>query len=232
MTKTVILGIMMTITFIAGILATEFVYADHVNSLPSARIAQSLEVLFVDIGLIKTETDKIQMVKTETDKIQMIKDNQYTLFKVRGPSALNTCDAAGGSADTDRVRIRNDASSGNFMVTSIVFLPQGIDSSSDIIRLIGLSVNGQFYVMVSNDVTGSGFVGAFDVMGTERNTGAGNFPTQIVADSNVIGAPNDIELLISCNAGSTSDINFGANSIIVSGWKIPGDNISIIYAEN
>jgi len=71
-------------------------YVDTTAILPPSTQTQ--------IDNIETETNKIQMVK---DDVGMIKDNQYTLFKVRGPSALNTCDAAGGSADTDRVLVHS-----------------------------------------------------------------------------------------------------------------------------
>jgi len=200
-----------------------------------------------DVGTIKTETNKIQMVKddvgtikTETNKIQMVKDdvgmvksNQYVPFvEVITPQADGfTCATVGQGFDSDQLRIDNTATSGNFVVTSILMLPFGVDELQDIIRIdsvrIQNAITNPLFKTLTQDLTGlvSTSPRAFDIMGVPLAAN-GNFPTQITAESAIAFS---IGVAIFCNAGTTTDISFAV--IQVSGWKQVGDTITLTYSE-
>ena len=216
--KKVILGIMMAITFIAGILAIEFVYADHVSSLPSARIAQSLEVLFVDIGLIKTETDKVQMVK----------DNQYEPFVSVGIGTTTAvCDAEGGGEDVDSIRIESTNSKA-FILTSIQLAVSGAQNAGDIVQIRNIQSGGVGGTPSSvNLITSPSTLILFEALGLPTINTANTSPLQISAN-----AGGSVKVIVACNAGTTNDIKFASAFIRVLGWKQVGDTITIVHSES
>jgi len=182
-----------------------------------------------DFGLeeIDNEVEAIEAkLDSGTTGLAAIKASQYVPFKVR-TTADKTCDVAdaGSTPSLMFITINSAATSGDFMVTGVKVNVDGLDAASDSIKTRSALQDSQGGSSVSDDLTGShstnGFT--FDVMGTTLTSGA-KFPTQLAAQS--IG-DSDISIVLTCNAGTTSDITFGAQSIIVSGWKQVDDTITV-----
>jgi len=222
--KKVILGIMMAITFIAGILVTEFVYADHVSSLPTARIAQSLEALFVDIGLIQTETNKIQMLK----------DNQYVPFHLSKRFAavdnnrIVMCPDSGLGGVLMDIRSQNQKP---FILSSIVFTVGGISHADDRVwvNIINLNTNPVFNGRTI-DVTGDFFdstIYTFEVLGLERGDNQPGFlPHEISAEVDPIFS-NRRPLVIGIQCFNNDSNDMGVFHVQLSGFKQATDNILV-----
>jgi len=204
----------MAITFIAGILATEFVYADHVSSLPPSRvIAHSLEVLFVDIGLIKTD-------------VAVIKNNQTEPFIGVGIGTTTAvCDVAGGGGDFDSIIIES-MNTKAFILTSIQLAVTGAQDSGDFVQVSNIQtggVGGPASVNVISNPTTNLF---FEVLGLPAVNTASTLPLQVAAI-----AGNSVNVFVFCNAGASNDIKFFSNGIRVSGWKQVSDTITIRHSE-
>lgn len=162
------------------------------------------------------------LIQTETDKIQMVKNNQYVPFTQA--SNLNTlCDAAGGSSTTKTVRVKG--TSDTILITGMTLRVDGVDSATDSIKIVSYSIGGfSLGATQSNDLTGniigSGALGAmaFDVMGVPLAGGA-NFPTEIAVIS------SGLDTIFECNAGTTTNMNI--RIVFVSGWKNVDDTVSV-----
>jgi len=163
------------------------------------------------------------------DEVTTIESNQFVPFAVL-IEPQETCATVAQGSDSDQLRIGNTATSGNFVVTSM--LPTGVDESQDIIRIASVRIRNDaltnpLFLTFTQDLTGLGTsLRAFDIMGVtlEEN---GNFPTQITTAGSAFAF--DIGVTIFCNVGSTTDISFAA--IQVSGWKQVGDTITLTYSE-
>ena len=226
-TKTVILGIVIAITFIAGIVATEFVYADHVSSLPSARIVQSLEVLFVDIGLIKTD-------------VGIVKASSYVPFtEVITPFAdgAQSCDTP---TTIGRAFILDINSNTPFVVHNILLQTKGVDELSDFIGVNSIEVDGINRNTGSVDLTqtsGPLLPFIFDDIYIEILQGyvlsktfdpVTGYPLLLgptILTSEGTQTSPDIRVIIICGAQTSTNIDI--LTVKVSGWKLNGEVITL-----
>ena len=203
-----------------------------------------------DVGMIKTTVGGIDTEVTNIEakldnpnfgleeikkEVTTIESNQFVPFAelIEPQEDGFTCATAAQGFDSDQLRIGNTATSGNFVVTSILMFPTGVDEPQDIIRIASVRIRNDattnpLFPTFTQDLTG--LVGpslrAFDIMGVtlEEN---GNFPTQITTAGSAFAF--DIGITIFCNVGTMTDISFVA--IQVSGWKQVGDTINLTYSE-
>ncbi len=197
-------------------------------------VASKITEIDTEVGNIEAKLDDPNFGLEEIkDEVTTIESNQYVPFvEVITPQEDGfTCATAAQGFDADQLRIDNTATSGNFVVTSILMSPSGVDEVQDIISIFSVriqnAITNPLFPTLTQDLTGQ--VGpslrAFDIMGVtlEEN---GNFPTQITAES---AGVFDIGVTIGCNVGTMTDISFVA--IQVSGWKQVGDTITLTYSE-
>jgi len=176
-----------------------------------------------------TSTDIADGTIQAVDIAAAVITKPYVPFKATLPSAA-TCDVAGGGADVDQVFIDGDGT-GTFIVTSIAFLPNGVNAASDLITFRGIVIDGKANNMRTVDLTGTFSSGNadFEVLGSSLILVAGTFHNQIAAQS--VGI-KDIILDFFCDAGTTgASITFAAGDIIISGWAQAGETITLTYDE-
>ncbi|WP_193367903.1 hypothetical protein [Pelagibius marinus] len=163
-------------------------------------------------------------------------DAQVVPFKVVIPGGL--CDSAGQGTSTAEIVIDSDGAEGEFVVTSIIFgttVPGVPLTGFEAFSINHLEVDGdRFYIRSGNllgPTDGSGVYEATDIMGTpsrrngdsEAPLAGGNFPHQIVAQSN---DTDDIHINFFCSSDD-DDLSFA--NILVAGWKRPADTITVTY---
>jgi len=183
------------------------------------------------IDNIETETNKIQMVKdqiaalntgvsatteaqidnieTETNKIQMVKDNQFVPFFENNDDFF-ICDVAGdGTAGTKVIVIRNAR-----LVTGLSVLFSGVDQTTDEIKSRSFLTAGRGASHSSIDLTGNtvAFNMRINLLGVPLQSGS-------TSDYQIGSTGGSIELVIDCDAGTTSDIGVGSRNVQVWGWK-------------
>lgn len=148
------------------------------------------------------------------------------------------CDSAGQGTSTLGLEIDSDGTAGHFVVTSILFLtvPPGVPETG----FEGFNINHveidseRFFTRTGNllgPTDGPGVYESVDLMGTPvRRSGdrdapiaGGNFPHQIVAESN---DTDDIHISFFC---SSDDFDLTFSTIQVSGWKRPADTITLTF---
>jgi len=180
------------------------------------------------IDTIDTEVGNIEAKLDNSDfGLDAIDNSQYVPFTEVVTGLPVTCDAAGGSADFDFLKITSAAGTGSFKVTGIKFNAVGIDEATDLIQATGWSADGVSFGGATIDLTKTATpaVLSFDLMSGVPQFLVGNFPLEITATSAGIG----IFVTVSCNAGTGSDIEF--TDIVVSGWKQADDTITVTYNE-
>ena len=180
------------------------------------------------IDTIDTEVGNIEAKLDNSDfGLDAIDNSQYVPFTEVVTGLPVTCDAAGGSADFDFLKITSAAGTGSFRVTGIKFNAVGIDEATDLIQATGWSADGVSFGGATIDLTKTATpaVLSFDLMSGVPQFLVGNFPLEITATSAGIG----IFVTVSCNAGTGSDIEF--TDIVVSGWKQADDTITVTYNE-
>ncbi len=163
-------------------------------------------------------------------------DAQVVPFKVVIPGGL--CDSAGQGTSTAEVVIDSDGAEGEFVVTSIVFgttVPGVPLTGFEAFTINHLEIDGdRFYIRSGNllgPTDGPGVYEATDIMGTpsrrngdsEAPLAGGNFPHQIVAQSN---DSDDIHVNFFCSSDD-DDLSFA--NILVAGWKRPADTITVTF---
>jgi hypothetical protein len=166
------------------------------------------------------------------DKIEA----QVVPFKVVIPGGL--CDSAGQGTSTAEVIIDSDGAEGEFVVTSILLgttVPGVPSTGFEAFTINHLEIDGdRFYIRSGNllgPTDGAGVYEATDIMGTpsRRNSdreaplAGGNFPHQIVAQSN---DSDDVRINFFCSSDD-DDLSFA--DILVAGWKRPADTITVTY---
>ncbi len=182
-----------------------------------------IDILEIRTGLIKTETSEIQSIKND---IESLKNSQYVPFKTTlEPSFPGFVCASAGDDDGDFFVIDNAATSGTFVVNSIIFEPLGINNAADAIRVDGVFIDGVGYTLPIPALTGTASRLAFEILGANQFLPT-HFPMQITAESD---GPEDIKLNISCSPGISGDITFFR--IQVSGWKLSNDIVELHYLE-
>jgi len=175
----------------------------------------------------QTQIDNIEsdvgMIKTETNKIQMVKDNQYIPFRAQGSTSFSeTCDVPDAASTlTIKSFTITSGSSSPFILTSIhMFFPSVGSGDSDSLQIV-LRSDGQG-VASSQNLSHSGKnIRSFEVLKLESDSVfGGTFPHQVSANSFV-------RLDIICNAGTSgSDIVFNPSSFVF-GWKQATDIITV-----
>ena len=148
------------------------------------------------------------------------------------------CDSAGVGTSTPNLEIDSDGTEGHFVVTSMIFLTElpGVPVTGfDAFNINHLEVDAErFYTRSGNllgPTDGPGVYESIDIMGVPLRRNAdyanpvagGNFPHQIVAESN---DTDDIHISFFCSSAD-DDISF--SRIQVSGWKRPGDTITVTF---
>jgi len=175
------------------------------------------------LSILQNPNFGLEEIKEEVSSIQA---TQYVPFKIEATGLPATCDVAGGSPDTDSLTIDGGS---DFTVTSVIIFPTGVNEGSDTINVDSIVIDGTSFATSSLDLTGlSTSPQASDIIGTSSVTIAGKLPTTITA---VGTGGSDIIILIKCNAGSSTNIDFNAGKIIVSGSKLATDAITATYAE-
>ncbi len=156
----------------------------------------------------------------------------YVPFKVLLPEG-GTCDVGDPAkqTDIDYLIIENDTDDSVFVLQSIVFEPDDLDELDESLLVRTAIIDGKVRRVPITDSMISINGGAVDILGALTKTTGGSFMRQIVSDGSSDTQP-DIKLTFTCQAQSTGAINFPANSIEVSGWKRPGDTITIRYSES
>lgn len=204
-----------------------------------------LEEIKNEIRSIETSVNSpdygLEQIKSQISDIQTTLatsgQNNMVPFKVVDTTG-GICNAALTNSANPEIHINSDGTDGDFVITSILLKTAGT----------GVPITG-FYALSINSVTinglkfdtrtgnlvgatdGSGVLESADLMGTPiRRTHmsgtqdpGGNFPHQIVAESNGV---NDVMVRLFCRSDD-EDLNIAA--VAVSGWKKPSDNISVSY---
>lgn len=237
--------------FVAGTITTiTFVSAAPPEDNPGKpfdAILEKLDAIIAAIGAIdisgiglnpttQTQIDNIDTVVTNIEAkldnsdfgLDAIDNTQYVPFIKRILPSIDggfTC-APAGSSDFDTLVINNVATSGSFVVTSIVIVPVGVNEGIDTLTLSGPSVDGVSLNMVTTDRTGTvGINRGFELMGSDLAGIPGTWPLQFVSD----GVGDDIRISINCDSGNTVDLNI--QQIVVAGWKQADTTINVEYKE-
>ena len=181
------------------------------------------EVRFIE-GNVTSSTFGLEEIKTE---VTAIESTQYIPFSEKITPAISgeICDVQGDTLDIDSIIINSTSSSGDFIVTSLVILPQGVDESEDRIN-ITLLIDEKLTNLVSIEITGttSGSFGT-EILGIDTLANL-RFPLQIAANS---AGNEDIKLTLTCDASTSTDLKI--STVFVSGWKKVNETISITYVE-
>jgi hypothetical protein len=165
--------------------------------------------------------------------------NNFIPFKVL-KTELGICNSAVAGSANPEITIDNNGTTGSFVVTSILMktvAPPGIPTTGfRFLRVNNVTIDGVRFDTGTGNLTGptsgTGVAESFDIMGTPvirsadiQNTSqpGGNFPLQIVADS---AGDSDIRVRLFCRSDD-QDLNF--DSLIVSGWKLPDDTVTVTY---
>ena len=164
---------------------------------------------------------------------------QYVPFTVADTTGGICNTAARGSANPQIV-IDSDGEQGSFVVTSILLktAAPGVPATGFLFLTINsVVIDGlRFDTRTGNVIDlagGSGVLESADLMGTpvRRNSSAGskepesggNFPHQIVADSE---GSRDIIVTLFCRS---DDEDFNIAVVAAAGWKRSGDTITVTY---
>ena len=160
--------------------------------------------------------------------------NPLVPFVVEIPAGL--ANSAGVGSANPEILIDSDGDDGYFLVNSILlksnvpstgFLALSVNS----VTLNGTEFDTRTYSVV-DFVDGSGVDHSADLMGmptrqtsvsdTDRATG-GNFPNELIAEN---AGTSNIEIRMFARS---DDSDLSVDTVRVSGWKKPGDNISVSY---
>lgn len=136
-----------------------------------------------------------------------------------------------GSPSTIRLIIDSDTP---FAITSVTFQPSGIDEVEDSISLHGLTVDGEFMGYGSGNLTQKGVPTPNDpieilsapvghTVGAEHTIYS---PHELASNGSPVD-DSDIEVTMTCRAGTTSDITF--RHIQIGGWKENSQQLRMTY---
>lgn len=204
---------------------------------PATAICRVAVTLALVVAAIPASAgSRVSLTDIET-RLANIEAAQYVPFKVTVPGGLG-CSQATGPANP-RIQIDSDASEGTFIVTSILVEADFPDDLNEfeLLELTSLSIDGSSFGIATASlvapVAGS-TDRSFDLMGTpvtktrSADDPGGNFPHQIVAQSE---GSSDIVVTFFCRSGlnpaGPGELRF--NLIQVSGWKRPGETISVTF---
>lgn len=167
-------------------------------------------------------------------RLANIEAAQYAPFKVQiGGGTCNT--AAAGSANP-RIIIDGNATTGTFLVTSVLVKTADIPLSGFVaLSLNSIRIDGTSYDTRTPNLTGSaggsGVQESFDILGTpvalsgdlNDHTPGANVPHQIVASS---GGSSDIDIQLFCRS-DVDDLDI--LNVVVSGWKQSSESVTVTY---
>lgn len=158
-------------------------------------------------------------------------------FKIFDPAG-GFCDSAGPGTSVPEIVIDSDGTNASFVVTSILLrtaAPGVPETGFQSFSINNVSIDGELFDTRTGDLVGptdgSGVLESVDLMGTPvRRSGdktdllsGGNFPHQIVADSD---GSDDIRIQLFC---SSDDQDLNIDGVLVAGWKRPADTITVTY---
>ncbi len=168
--------------------------------------------------------DQILSIVTGTeDKMANIRNSQFVPFKEEvGPQQC----ASIGQDDQDQLVIDSQATTGNFVVSSIFLVKVAYYASMS----AHFSVDGQDLIFPSGELAGQ--YSSVDLMGTDLSQGlteGGKFLPQLTASSN---GDSDVVVTFHCIVQpGVPNLPLDIVKIIVSGWKQADDTITVIYVE-
>lgn len=205
-------------------------------------LKKSLPVIAVGLlaGLLSPSSDVAAQGAQMVNELRAINarlDEQVVPFTVVD-TVGGLCDSAGQGTSTLDLEIDSDGTAGHFVVTSVLFLtvPPGVpETGFEAFNINHVDIDSnRFFTRNGNllgPTDGSGVCESVDIMGTPvRRSGdkdnpilGGNFPHQIVAES---ANSDDIHIEFFC---SSDDFDLTFSTIKVSGWKRPGDTITLTF---
>jgi len=220
-------------------------YAINITLGGTVDITQILNMMgnkITNVGTPTASTDAA--TKAYVDDAFAVSGVPYVPFKTQivltGDEAI--CNAAADGSSNPRIRIDNPATSGTFMVTSVIIQPDGIPpitSGAQFISTNEVIIDGQGYTLRSGNLIGGSSPASpvdrgFDIMGTPLTRTSvsltldhgGVFPHTIIADSAGI---NDIDIQLFCRFDEAITDAVFISSVLVGGWKQLGDTINLTY---
>lgn len=180
---------------------------------------------------------QINQVRNALEGIGAKLDAVVVPFKVVD-LAGGICDSAGPDTSVPEIIVDGEGTTGNFVVTSILLktaAPGVPETGFQSFSINNVSIDGELFDTRTGDLVGptdgSGVLESVDLMGTPvRRSGdkadllpGGNFPHQIVADSD---GSDDIRIQLFC---SSNDDDLNLEGVLVAGWKRPADTITVTY---
>ena len=197
----------------ATLTAVVFVAGVCTGGVASAKEFKVTELIVANTALIVANTGLIGNVL----------DAQYVPFQaVTGTAEVCDNDGTDAFGDVDRFEIDSQATAGDFIVTSILFVAEAPGGGFIEIRNLAVDEVVTFVVNSGNLIDGVFGRSAFEALGESTQNGA-FLPQQIAASS--AGSP-DIIVTLFCKA-TTVGMTFPAGQIVVSGWKQASDTITV-----
>ena len=217
-------------------------YAINITLGGTVDITQILNMMgnrITNVGTPTASTDAA--TKAYVDDAFAVSGVPYVPFKTQivltGDEAI--CNRVATGSSNPRIIIDNPATSGTFMVTSVIIQPDGIPLSASGAQTISTNqavIDGILYELRTGNLIGgtSPADRGFDIMGaplTRTSVGStldqgGVFPHTIIADS---AGVNDIDIQLFCKFDEAITDAVFISSVLVGGWKQSGDTINLNY---